>query len=136
MISSEQIPNLCPTTEFVSHLCAKYAHLIWNGSDNAYDPVTGQKLSAVPPMFEASVRTYENVEEPAGEAAMAELHEHIGNAQTYCALCGFNTGGRDEFYTHIVSYFHIIKISQGSARFDLLTLLVNVHRQEYWKIFL
>ncbi|GMR54811.1 hypothetical protein PMAYCL1PPCAC_25006, partial [Pristionchus mayeri] len=66
--------------------------------------------------------------------AMAELHEHLRGAETYCPYCCIHTGDREEFYAHFTSFNHVQQandhIKELPHSLELLTILVNIHRKE------
>ncbi|GMT01824.1 hypothetical protein PENTCL1PPCAC_23998, partial [Pristionchus entomophagus] len=92
---------------------------------------SGQLPSSLISMTETLVRV---VKSDVGRKMMAELHEHLGKAPTYCTYCECLTGDRDGFYTHFVSSFHL----KGAAKSlkghgpesDVLTFIVNVLRND------
>ncbi|GMT32059.1 hypothetical protein PFISCL1PPCAC_23356, partial [Pristionchus fissidentatus] len=121
-----------PADDFAYNYNLKYASL--NSPDNEWFdcPIDGRKRFAktTAKLVESAAYAITNFKREIGLQAMIELHEHLGNAETYCVYCQILTGGREEFYAHLVSSFHMNKFAKEPARFDLFTLVVNVYRKD------
>ncbi|GMR54815.1 hypothetical protein PMAYCL1PPCAC_25010, partial [Pristionchus mayeri] len=127
-------PDQRPTPEFIANFYRKYISLVCIGEPM----LTGDQKAARnvnPLLFEAET-LIGRVKSDYGKNAMAELHEHIGNAQTCCRFCMCETGDREGFYNHMLGSLHRVaerhkmKSSTNTIRFCILTILVNVHRKD------
>ncbi|GMR30343.1 hypothetical protein PMAYCL1PPCAC_00538, partial [Pristionchus mayeri] len=117
------------------NLCMKYANLYLICTDSVIEPdeLTGEQRYARSnsSMLVATETAVGKAKGSAGRKAMDELHKHLGQAMTYCIFCSVNTGDREGFYAHLISSVHMKAIGKDeSVRFDILTLLVNVHRKD------
>ncbi|GMR29848.1 hypothetical protein PMAYCL1PPCAC_00043, partial [Pristionchus mayeri] len=68
-----------------------------------------------------------------GYIMMKNLVEHIGTAKTRCTLCGFIFENSDEYYDHLLSFYHL---NFMMGKLDVYTLLVNVQLKERSKALL
>ncbi|GMT32051.1 hypothetical protein PFISCL1PPCAC_23348, partial [Pristionchus fissidentatus] len=121
-----------PAEEFAHNFIEKYACLISPNNEWLDCPIDGRKRFAVTlrNLSESAAFGVKNSKGDVGLQAMMELHEHLENAETYCYFCEILTGGREEFYAHLVSPYHMNSIAQEIARFEMFTLVVNVYRKD------
>ncbi|GMR54823.1 hypothetical protein PMAYCL1PPCAC_25018 [Pristionchus mayeri] len=72
-----------------------------------------------------------------GQKQLAELHEHLGQGETYCYYCDCVTVDRDGFYAHLVSYAQLrtvttlMKERGRDYPVDMCTILVNTNRKDF-----
>ncbi|GMR31462.1 hypothetical protein PMAYCL1PPCAC_01657, partial [Pristionchus mayeri] len=113
--------RLRPTPEFISMFCAKY------------DPLQDYECTA-PVLSEVAFIefSFNWAKGDIGRKAMKELHDYLGKGQTCCTECGYNTGNREGFYSHLTSYVHAKNgiTSNSSMFFDNLALIVNAQRKD------
>ncbi|GMR43779.1 hypothetical protein PMAYCL1PPCAC_13974, partial [Pristionchus mayeri] len=128
----EPVRGLRPNADLMYHLSLKYCLLIFSDTVrmmNQQADGSGPLLLSSSTMQGATEIAVANAKGSEGLKAMAELHKHLGNAKTYCIFCNYNTGDRDGFYAHLMSSYHMKAVGKDSVRFDLPTILVNVHKK-------
>ncbi|GMR54826.1 hypothetical protein PMAYCL1PPCAC_25021 [Pristionchus mayeri] len=71
-----------------------------------------------------------------GRKMFPELHEHLGQGETFCSFCSCVTGDRDGFYAHYISSSHLRVVANAyknagqECRIDTFTVLVNVYKKD------
>ncbi|GMR31463.1 hypothetical protein PMAYCL1PPCAC_01658, partial [Pristionchus mayeri] len=110
-----------PTAEFLTQFCSKY------------DPLQYYECPAlVLSECDFIEFAFNWAKGEIGRKAMKELHDYLGKGQTCCPECGYNTGNREGFYSHLISYAHAKNgiTSNSWMFFDNLALIVNVQRKD------
>ncbi|GMR31446.1 hypothetical protein PMAYCL1PPCAC_01641, partial [Pristionchus mayeri] len=61
-----------------------------------------------------------------GENTIRKLNEQIGSAKTSCFWCKVIFSNAAEYYTHLLTYFHL----RNAETFDLNTLVINLQKRK------
>ncbi|GMT01701.1 hypothetical protein PENTCL1PPCAC_23875, partial [Pristionchus entomophagus] len=126
-------PDHRPTAIFLNTFWSKYGDLL----GLKMDELNSDQLSAMNdnPLLFVTGYTMNRFKSEVGGNVMNELHEHIGETQTYCPYCRYTTGDREAFYRHFISSSHMknvaLVLSQLSPpHFCVVTALINVYRKD------
>ncbi|GMR54808.1 hypothetical protein PMAYCL1PPCAC_25003, partial [Pristionchus mayeri] len=132
-IENNREMRFCPN-HFLIPWIKNYHDVTNNEVAYIFDPATGQmRFNALI----AAKTVVERVKSAKGRKGLADLHEYLGPAPTYCLRCAMKTGDREGYYAHYMSYRHIkahvefsVREFAGKYVFDIPTTIVNVLKKD------